>query len=80
METCATYVVPLLRAAGWESDADPRFTEQDTFTDGRIIVTGTIAKRRPGKRADYRLRYTRDFTIAVVEAKRAYKSPGDGLQ
>jgi type I restriction enzyme R subunit len=32
------------------------------------------------KRADYLLRYTRDFTIAVVEAKAAYKLPGDGLQ
>jgi len=80
-ETCTAYVVPRLREAGWESDGIyPGFTEQDTFTAGRIIVTGATAKRRPGKRADYLLRYTRDFTIAVVEAKRAYKSPGDGLQ
>lgn len=26
------------------------------------------------------MRYTRDFPIAVVEAKAAYKLPGDGLQ
>lgn len=30
--------------------------------------------------ADYLLRFKRDFTIAVVEAKSAYKNPADGLQ
>jgi type I restriction enzyme R subunit len=43
-------------------------------------VTGGRVRRRPGKRADYLLRYTRDFPIAVVEAKAAYKAPADGLQ
>ena len=36
--------------------------------------------RKPPKRADYLLRYTRDFPLAVVEAKAAYKTAGDGLQ
>jgi type I restriction enzyme, R subunit len=44
------------------------------------MVAGTKARRGPQKRADYLLQYTRDFTIAVVEAKAAYKSPGTGLQ
>jgi type I restriction enzyme, R subunit len=44
------------------------------------VVAGTKARRGPQKRADYLLQYTRDFTIAVVEAKAAYKSPGTGLQ
>src|SRR4051794_8394928 len=66
-------------AAGW--DAEPHsFTEQRTFTDGRIVVSGSSVRRRPQKRADYLLRYSRDFTIAVVEAKADYKLPGDGLQ
>ena len=26
------------------------------------------------------MRYTRDFSLAVVEAKAGYKKPGDGLQ
>ncbi len=65
--------------AGW--DEPPRsVTEQRTFTDGRIMVAGTKARRGPQKRSDYLLQYTRDFTIAVVEAKAAYKSPGTGLQ
>lgn len=78
-DTCRRYVEPSLDAAGW--NAPPHsYTEQVTFTDGRIVVTGGKARRRPGRRADYLLRLTRDFPIAVVEAKAAYKLPGDGLQ
>ena len=77
--TCREYVVPKLIAAGW--DASPHiFTEQDTFTDGRIVIDGEKATRKKGKRSDYLLRYTRDFAIAVVEAKADYKLPGDGMQ
>lgn len=78
-DTCRKYVLPKLIEAGW--DNDPRsFTEQKTFTDGRIVLIGEKVRRRPQKRADYLLRYTRDFVIAVVEAKAGYKSPSDGLQ
>jgi hypothetical protein len=79
-DTCRKYVLPKLEAAGW--DAEPHsFTEQKTFTDGRIVIArGARGKRRDQKRADYLLRYTRDFLLAVVEAKPAYKTPGDGLQ
>jgi len=38
------------------------------------------AHRLPKKRPDYLLRYTRDFTLAAVEAKRESKLPSDGLQ
>src|SRR5581483_3705941 len=77
--TCRRYVLPLLISAGWDEEPHS-FTEQKTFTDGRIIVSGTRPRRRKQKRADYLLRYTRDFMIAVVEAKAAYKNSGDGLQ
>jgi type I restriction enzyme R subunit len=77
--TCRKYVLPKLIEAGWDNDPHS-FTEQKTFTDGRIVVVGNLTHRRRQKRADYLLRYTRDFMIAVVEAKAAYKSPGDGLQ
>jgi type I restriction enzyme R subunit len=78
-DTCRKYVLPKLISAGWDNDPHS-FTEQKTFTDGRIVVIGNLTHRRRQKRADYLLRYTRDFMIAVVEAKAAYKSPGDGLQ
>ena len=76
-DTCRKYVLPKLYAAGWNDD---QISEQKTFTDGRIIPVGAKTRRRPAKRADYLLRYARDFTLAVVEAKAAYKLPGDGLQ
>lgn len=77
-DTCRKYVLPKLSRAGWDNDPHS-FTEQKTFTDGRIIAIGQKIKRQKQKRADYLLRYTRDFMIAVVEAKAAYKLPGDGL-
>ncbi len=78
-DTCRKFVVPRLQAAGWDNDPHS-IAEQRTFTDGRIIPSRNGAKRRPGKRADYILRFTRDLPIAVVEAKPIYKKPGDGLQ
>jgi len=78
-DTCRKYVLPKLIEAGWDNEPHS-FTEQKSFTDGRIIVAGDRVKRRPPKRADYLLRYTRDFTIAVVEAKAAYKTASQGMQ
>jgi type I restriction enzyme, R subunit len=76
-DTCRKYVVPKLYAAGWDDD---QISEQKTFTDGRILVTGRNSKRGPPKRLDYLLKYRRDYPLAVVEAKAAYLSPMDGLQ
>ena len=78
-DTCREFVVPKLREAGWE-EPPHSFTEQRTFTDGRIIPIGNKVRRGVQKRADYLLRFTRDFPIAVVEAKADYKSPSSGLQ
>ena len=78
-DTCRKYVLPKLIESEWDNDPHS-FTEQKTFTDGRIVVSGGKIHRRPQKRADYLLRYTRDFPIAVIEAKAEYLSPGTGLQ
>ena len=78
-DTCRKYVLPGLVAAGWDTEPHS-IAEQRAFTDGRIVVTGARTRRRPQKRADYLLRYRRDFPLAVVEAKADYKAPGDGLQ
>jgi type I restriction enzyme R subunit len=79
-DTCRTYVVPKLQAAGWEN-APFSIAEQRYFTNpkGRVrVVGGRIVRGKP-KRADYLLRYRRDFPIAIVEAKADYKTPGAGL-
>src|SRR6476660_3134632 len=78
-DTCRKFVVPKLQSAGW--DADPHsIAEQRTITDGRIVPVGKGFKRKPPKRVDYLLNYTRDFPLAVVEAKASYKAAADGLQ
>src|SRR5437660_1792167 len=80
-DTCTRYVVPKLREAGWDVGLHS-FNEQQhvQFTDGRIVISGSRIRRKPPKRADYLLKYTRDFTIAVVEAKSEDNGAGDGLQ
>jgi type I restriction enzyme, R subunit len=78
-DTCRKEVVPRLIEAGWD-ESPHSFTEQRTFTDGRIIPVGSRAKRGKQKRADFLLRYRRDFPIAVIEAKPDYKIAGQGIQ
>jgi len=78
-DTCRKFVVPKLVAAGWDSDPHS-IAEQRTVTDGRIVPVGQGFIRKPPKRVDYLLRYTRDFALAVVEAKAAYKTAADGVQ
>lgn len=79
-DTCRVYVVPKLQASGWD-DAPYSIAEQRTFTNpqGRIrIIGGKVIRGKP-KRADYLLRYRKDYPIAVVEAKADYKKPSDGM-
>src|SRR5579884_2115797 len=78
-DTCRKYVVPRLQAAGWDSEPHS-IAEQRIFTAGRIVITGKKGVRQEPKRADYLLRYTPEYTIAVVEAKAEHKSAADGLQ
>jgi type I restriction enzyme, R subunit len=78
-DTCRVYVTPKIREVGWEQRPHS-ITEQKTFTDGRVEVQGNSFRRGEQKRADYLLRYTRDFPIAVVEAKPESDPAGKGMQ
>lgn len=78
-DTCRRFIVPLLQRAGWD-DAPSAINEQRTFTDGRVMFVGGVAKRGRRKRADYILRYRPDYPIAVIEAKAEYRSAQDGVQ
>ncbi|MDE2757383.1 MAG: hypothetical protein OXU26_16660 [Acidobacteriota bacterium] len=78
-DTYRKYVVPKLQAAGW-GDRPPVINEQRTFTDGWVAFVGGAARRGKQKRADYLLRYSPDFPIAIVEAKARYKRQAEGLQ
>lgn len=71
--TCRKFVVPKLQSAGW--DLEPHaISEQAKITEGRIVPVGSGYRRKAPLRADYVLRYRRDFPIAVVEAKAKHKS------
>lgn len=70
---------PQLESAGWDGDKH-FYSEQTPFTDGRIIVPGGKPKRLKKKFSDFLLRYSRDITLAVVEAKSDRRPAGDGLQ
>ena len=77
LETCREYVLPGLEDSGWLKD---QIQPQYPITAGRVIFRG----RRPGReeelRADYALEISPGFPLAVVEAKREYAKPADGLQ
>lgn len=76
-DTCRTYILPKLHAAGWDDDF---IAEQMVLTPGRIVPIGDRHIRKDGLRPDYVLFIRRNIPIAVVEAKAEYKLPGDGLQ
>jgi type I restriction enzyme R subunit len=78
-DTCRKRVRPKLESAGWD-DPPHAYNEQTTFTDGRIIVAGSKVRRGKQKRSDFLLRFTRDLTLAVVEAKSCDRPASDGLQ
>lgn len=76
-DTCRKEVTPKLYESEWKDD---QILEQRVFTDGKIIVVGKVAKRQKPKKADYILRIGQNFPIAIVEAKKKYKTAATGLQ
>ena len=78
-DTSTRLIVPQLRGSGWD-DAPHSFAQEHCFTDGRIVLIANRVRRKQRKRADFLLQYTRDFTIAVVEAKSEDRPAGEGLQ
>jgi type I restriction enzyme R subunit len=78
-DTSRKFIIPKLQASGWDDDPHS-IAEQRSITDGRIVPVGKGFVRKPPKRVDYLLRYERNFPLAIVEAKAAWKTAGDGMQ
>ncbi|MFN8187884.1 MAG: DEAD/DEAH box helicase family protein [Gaiellales bacterium] len=76
-ETCRDYVVPKLHRALWSPE---QIVEQYPITHGKITVARGKHRRGDPLRADYLLEMASGFPVGVVEAKREYKLPSDGLQ
>jgi type I restriction enzyme, R subunit len=77
-DICSQFINPALAKAGW--DARKQVREEVDFTDGRIIVQGSLYTRGKRKRADYILYYKPGVPIAVIEAKDNNHGVGDGMQ
>ena len=76
-QTCREFVLPSLEASGWLKD---QIQPEYPITAGRVIFRGRRPARDDQLRADYALEVSPGFPIAVVEAKREYAEPSDGLQ
>ena len=77
-DICLRYITPALELAGWNKMKQIR-TEY-SFTDGQVIVRGSVSTRGARKRADYYLSYKLNIPLAVVEAKDNKHFLGDGMQ
>ena len=83
-DVCTKFITPAIQRAGWTQN---QFREEVTLTEGRVVVRGKLAARvrnpeaKGGpKRADYVLYVRPNLPIAVVEAKQARFSVGQGMQ
>ena len=75
------FITPALTGpggAGWDLMTQVR--EEYSFTNGRVIVRGKIAKRGEKKIADYILYYKPGIPIAVIEAKDNTHTVSAGMQ
>ena len=61
-------------------DLMTQLREEVHFTSGRVVVRGKTVRRGESKKADYILSYRPNPPLAVVEAKDANHSVGDGMQ
>jgi hypothetical protein len=76
-DTCRKEVTPRLYASEWTDEK--RILEQRTFTDGKIIIWARLPKGKSPKKQIASCARSK-LSIAVIEAKKKYKSASDGLQ
>lgn len=77
-DICSKYILPAVTNAGW--DLYSQIREQVTFTAGQIIVRGKTISRGEKKRADFILYYKNNLPLALIEAKDATHTAGEGMQ
>jgi len=77
-DICTKFITPALQKAGW--DIQKQIREEVFFTDGRIIVQGSLHTRGKKKRADYILYYKKDILIGIVEKLNGFMALCDQLE
>jgi len=70
------FLTPILRASSWDEE---NIRRHYYITRGKIIIEGDKTRRGERKYTDYLLFYKSSFPIAVIEAKREFKHPADGI-
>jgi len=82
-DICTKYITPAIHRAGWTLG---QFREEVKLTDGRVLVRGNLASRIKSpdvkggpKRADFVLYAHGQIPLAVIEAKQARYSIGQGM-
>jgi type I restriction enzyme R subunit len=76
-DICTKLITPAILKAGW--DLQTQIREEVTFTKGRVIVRGKLHTRGKVRRADFILYYKPNIPLALIEAKDARHTLGDGM-
>lgn len=75
-DTCRDYVRPAVASAGWgDEQVHEQFRVQAVLPGGRLPL---VDQRK--RRADYVLEIDAGVPLVVIEAKRLWALPGDGIQ
>ena len=77
-DICTKFITPAILKSGWDSHR--QLLEEVSFTDGKIIVRGSLTARGARKRADYILYFKPNIPIAIIEAKDNKHSVRSGIQ
>ena len=72
------FITPALLSKGWKDKITMETKVQ--FTDGKINLKGNVAVRGDAKKADYVLYMSKDYPIAIVEAKDNNHTISFGMQ
>lgn len=72
------FITPALLSKGWKDKITMETKVQ--FTDGKINLKGNVAVRGDAKKADYILYMSKDYPIAIVEAKDNNHTISFGMQ
>lgn len=82
-DTRAKLIEPKLKASGWTDQQVTRefyYNRDYQYTRGRIILVGDRVRRGAARKADYLLRISESFPIAVIEAKAESEPAEAGLE
>lgn len=76
-DTCREFVLPMLSRAGWTED---QIRPEYPVAAGRFLSGAGVERELGRGRVDYVLEARPGVPVAVIEAKREYEAPTQGVQ